>query len=492
MLLQNYQTDYTKFEKDFSEVSAFTPLNKKISTEAGKWSHISMFPTAGRIYDLELNPKNPKEMYANPDGDGIFYTKDGGRHWVSITDLIPLRQHRDCAENIIVDPKDFYHVFSISHMGQMHEYKKNLTGGGWRAVENKSHKEGRAPQFKWVEAFRDGRDRLVIIGVVVKPHGLNGGWKKGVYRTENGGASWEHIPLKGEGLQEMAFHKRNRNVVYLGGRSKLYISRDAGKKFKLLKDFKTGNRPMFISSLSGKDDKALYVVMSQDDNTQVQFSPDEGVSWELRQDSAKKVGYEKGVFGRNGSSGWTSFFEVDPFDKNHLMASSVGSCESFDGGVNWTFFSWGKRADAVMEDGSIAPSPHGGHNADNHVLKFHPKLKDFRVKGCDAGIMMKQEKRATNWTNINGDLPAFLWYSIIVNEFGDRYIAGNTQDVNIQTNRYGGWENEAGYEGDTLFINPYTTTQRITLPVRQKKGRGLDFWSRKGGSFIRGRCLKRL
>ncbi len=456
MLLQKYQSDYAQFEKDFPSVSNATPLSKKVSNKPGMWSHITMVPTAGRIYDLELNPKNPKEMYANPDGDGIFYTKDGGRHWRSITDLIPLREHRDCAENIIVDPKNFYHVFSISHMGLLYEYRKTLMGGKWHSVENKAHKQGRAPQFKWVEAFRNSRDALVIIGVVTKTHGSNGGWKKGVYRTENSGRSWQYIDVKDNNLQEMAFHKRNRNVVYLGGRSKLYISRDAGKTFRLLKDFKQGDRPMFITTLSGKDANGLYVAVSQGKNTQVHFSPDEGKTWELRQDSAQKIGFDQGIFGGDGSSGWTTFFEVDPFDKNHLMASSVGSCESFDGGVNWKPFSWGKRADAVMADGSIAPSPHGGHNADNHVLKFHPRLKDFRVKGCDAGIMMKREKRATNWININGDMPAFLWYSIIVNEFGDHYLAGNTQDVNVQTNRYGRWENEAGYEGNSIFINPYT------------------------------------
>ena len=268
---------------------------------------------------------------------------------------------------------------------------------------------GNAPQFKWVEAFRDPEKKLIIIGVVAKDRGMNPGWKLGAYRTEDLGASWQYIPVKGDTLQEMAFHKSKNNIVYLGGRSKLFISHDSGKTFQLLKDFRAGNRPIFISPLYGKDADALYVVISKDNNTMVYFSPDKGKSWEVRQDSANKVGYEKGVFGRNGSSGWTSFFEVDPFDKKHFVASSVGSCESFDGGVNWEFFSWSKRADAIMQDGSIAPSPFGGHNADNHVLKFYPKLEGFSVKGCDTGILMKKESKAKNWTNINGDMPAFLW-----------------------------------------------------------------------------------
>ncbi len=471
-LLETYQADYSRFQDEFPEACASNPPLSEPSTLPGMWSHIRMNPTAGRIYDLELNPENPKEIYANPDGDGIYFTHNGGRNWRAITDSIPERLHRDSAENIIVDPKDFSHVFSISRLGHMYETKDR--GVSWTFKKNTAHKVGSAPQFKWVEAFRDADDALILIGTVTKDRGLNPGWRPGIYRSDNFGTSWKHIQVLGDKWQEMAFHKKEKNVVYLGGRAKLFVSRNAGKNFELLNDFKVGDRPMFVTTLHGDDSDSLYVVVSKGNNTEVHFSADQGVVWEERQNTAEKVGYEKGIFGTSGSSGWTSFFEVDPFDKNHLMASSVGSCESFDGGVNWTFFSWGKRANAVMPDGSLAPSPHGGHNADNHVLKFHPALRGFRVKGCDAGIMMKKEIKATNWTNVNGDMPAFLWYSIVVNEFGDRYIAGNTQDVNVQSYRYGRWENEIGYEGDSIFINPYTNMTYFPCSPTEK-GEGLNF-----------------
>ncbi|MBI9017413.1 MAG: hypothetical protein JEZ07_09155 [Phycisphaerae bacterium] len=458
-------------------------------SKPGLWSHIPMFASAGRIYDLELNPDNPDEIYANPDNDGIFITVDGGRHWEPITDNIPDRFHRNNYVNIIVDPLDFKHVFSISRKGQLYETQDQ--GKSWAHNINQGHKDGRAPQFKWVEAFRDSHNNLILIGTVPNSGGANPGFKPGLYRSANSGISWEYIDLVPESfdkkkglLQEIAFHKSKKDIVYLAGRARLYISTDAGLSFKLLKEFTFESedeklkifQPMFISTLYGPDADALYAAVSiGGSDTQVYYSPDMGKSWQLRQDSINKTGYPKGIFGNASSSSWTSFFEVDPFDKNHLIASSVGSCESYDGGVNWEFQSWAKRPDAVYADGTIGISPHGGHNADNHVLKFHPKLQGFKVKGCDAGIMRKVKDHQDNWTNINGDIPAFLWYSIVVNEFGDRYIAGNTQDVNIQTYRYGSWDNEIGYEGDTIFINPYTNiTYFPCSPI--EKGEGLDFF----------------
>ncbi len=471
-LIEDYQNRYTAFENNYSATKKYSKLKKGPSKKTGEWTHIVMNPTAGRIYDLELNPKNPQEMYANPDGDGIFFSKNRGVTWRSITDNITSRLHRDSYENIIVDPAHFNHVFSISHLGRLYQTKNG--GQSWSYIKNSKNKEGRAPQFKWVEAFRTEKKKLVIIGSVKPGGGLNRGWQPGIYRSEDAGKSWDNIKINGAHFQEMAFHKTKSNVIYLGGKSKLFISYDAGKSFKLLKDFGPGDQPIFITTLSGKQANHLYAVVSNGGNTRLYFSNNCGKKWELRQDSVNKIGYNKGIFGNSGSSGWTSFFEVDPYDSDHLVASSVGSCESFDGGVTWEYQSWGTRAKAVMPDGTIAMSPHGGHNADNHVLKFHPLEKGFMVKGCDAGIMMKTKNSHDNWTNINGDMPAFLWYSLVVNEFGDRYIAGNTQDVNIQSFRYGIWENEKGYEGDAIYINPYTNVTYYPM-AKTEKGEGLNF-----------------
>ena len=474
-----YREEYEKFEAIFPESKKISTIvaadkiepNKVINRQRGLWKHVEMYATSGRIYDLELHPINPKIMYANPDGDGIFMTSDGGISWHSITDNIPDRLNRDAYENIIVDPKNFDHVFSISRFGQMYETENG--GENWKRVINHQHTDGRAPQFKWVEALRDSDDKMILIGTVTKSSGLNHGWKTGVYRSEKGGQSWDLLKLNDTNFQEMAFHKQNKDIVFLATQSKIYKSTDAGSSFGLIKDFKFGNRPVFISTLSGDDSDALYIVASEGDDTQVYFSSDNGETWELRQDSKNKIGFEGGIFGGHGSSGWTSFFEVDPFNENHLIASNVASCESFDGGRNWEVQSWSTRAHAQMPDGSRPLAPYGSHNADNHVLKFHPARKGFKVKGCDAGIMMKEEVD-TNWVNINGNMPAFLWYSLVVNEFGDRYIAGNTQDVNIQTHRYNQWENDRGYEGDVIFMNPSTNT--TYYPVAEtEEGEGLDF-----------------
>lgn len=60
------------------------------------------------------------------------------------------------------------------------------------------------------------------------------------------------------------------------------------------------------------------------------------------------------------------------------------------------------------------------------------------------------------WTNISNNMGQILNYGIKVNEFGDHLICSNTQDIDVQTYRYGRWGHWRGYEGTTAFINPYS------------------------------------
>jgi photosystem II stability/assembly factor-like uncharacterized protein len=476
-----YQKDYKNFESKYSsshkvcemmtaeKVEPKVPLNR----QAGIWKHVDIYAAPGRIYDFEVHPDNPNIIYANPDGDGIYKTNDGGLSWSCITDRISDRLHRNTFRNIIVDPKDYNHLFSISKYGNMYE---TLDGGmNWNRVINSMHREGKAPNFQCVEAYRNNRDSLCLIGTVTKTKGLNHGWKKGVYSSYNNGQTWKLLPINNSNLQEFVFHPENKDVIYLGGQSKLYHSIDAGMSFQLIKDFDFGSKPMFIAICKGENSDALYVAVSEGKNTQVYFSCDGGSSWEKRQDSKHGIGYEHGIFGRDGSGGWTSFFEVDPFDSNHLIASKQSSCESFDGGVTWEFQSWFTRADAQLEDGTLTLSPFCKHMADSHEAKFHPKQKGLVFKACDGGLMRKEEADS-NWVNINGNIPAFLWNSVAVNDFGDRYIAGNTQDDDVQFYRYNTWDNEDGYEGDLVLLNPSTNVTYYPW-VNKEEDEGLNLFA---------------
>ncbi len=57
--------------------------------EPGQWKRIMINPGVGRTHHMVYDPNDGDSLYINPDGDGIWYTGDLGKHWECVTDNIP-------------------------------------------------------------------------------------------------------------------------------------------------------------------------------------------------------------------------------------------------------------------------------------------------------------------------------------------------------------------------------------------------------------------
>ena len=135
------------------------------------------------------------------------------------------------------------------------------------------------------------------------------------------------------------------------------------------------------------------------------------------------------------------------------MSSAISS----DGGKNFNQFAWSIRLTSLQDDGKYYAVTNSRHNADNHFILSHKSGRVFR--GSDGGMLMKDlDVNNNQWTNIGGNMGQMLYYNIRVNEFGDQLMVGNTQDIDVQTYRYGRWGNWRGYEGSESSANPYTST----------------------------------
>ena len=95
------------------------------------------------------------------------------------------------------------------------------------------------------------------------------------------------------------------------------------------------------------------------------------------------------------------------------------------------------------------------HSCDNHFVLSHKSGRQFR--GSDAGMLMLDKNLTNNaWVNIGSNMGNMMYYYVSVNEFGDQAMIGNTQDIDVQTWRYGRWGHWRGYEGSEASFNPYT------------------------------------
>ncbi len=458
-------------------------------------------PFCGRMHWLVANPENADQIYAVPDGAGMYKTDNCGEHWECITDKIPERAGRSQCRGyaIPVDPDDWNHVFAF--MSNEAVYETTDGGQSWRRIQGAVNKH-----FKRGDCFRDRDGNLKFIGCT------NTGWGSKLWISEDTCKTWTEVVVPNElkeinptngsrGLwfQYIVFDPSDRNKIYLPtARSIFYF--DDGAKSTVVNGKKTYNikklsfevydqahnarrYPTGIEEDKGADENNNTIfpcpgthvgqlVINPNDpkqwwfatgsylrsnipNSAVYRSDDGGKTWTTLQDLIYGIG-SGNAYGNELPKSWLGGFGVNFADTSKIYGCSMSSAHSVDGGRTFTQYGWGRAIKAKHDDGNYYHVPASRHNADNHFIFSHPSGRLFR--GSDGGMLMLDPNiNGGDWVSIGGDMGQMLFYHIAVNEFGDQVMAGNTQDIDGQTYRYGRWTKWRGYEGCESFINPYTS-----------------------------------
>lgn len=208
---------------------------------SGLTSHPSRkewFPGAGGLccHSICLDPDNENRMWVGISAVGVFRTDDGGKTWEASNDGLNIiaegevnKEIGTCVHRMLVDPKNPERLFQQNHQGVF----RSLNGGKkWERIEN-----GVPSQFGFpMVMLPNDSNTLFIFPQEKDEFRMAEGGKPAVYRTTNGGDSWEALR---NGLPEDAFVSVLRQAmavdgcdepgVYVGTTSgQIFYSRDAG------------------------------------------------------------------------------------------------------------------------------------------------------------------------------------------------------------------------------------------------------------------------
>ena len=237
---------------------------------------------------------------------------------------------------VTIDPRDKNRLYISTLDGQVHTSAD--AGKSWQLLVNLNK-----PQLVLDQLFVDSRDSKVIY-----TSGHRGKIPGGFFKTTDGGANWKQVKdLRDEAIHAMIQSKVDPNMLFVGAKSGVWVSRDSGDNWSKID---SPTLPLDVNSMAidPKDNNTIYAGTTY----RPYKSTDAGKSWRLI-----KTGMidDSDVFAIN----------IDPRRADHLIASACsGIYESLNGGEKWAKIqgipSQSRRTRDIVQHPSIAGTVYAG------------------------------------------------------------------------------------------------------------------------------------
>ena len=366
----------------------------------------------GRVGAVAGDPKDRLTFYFGSTGGGVWKTTDGGRFWKNVSDRFFKRASVGALAVAASDPNVIYAGMgescireNVSHGDGV--YRSTDGGRTWRNV-------GLVETRNISTVCVDPRDPdTVYVAALGHAHGPNK--QRGVFRSRDGGATWQRVLFRDErsGAIDLTMDPNNPRIMYAalwdtvrlphtmtsgGPGSGIFKTTDGGDTWAEI----TRN-PGLPKGVIGKIGIAIapsrpdrvYALVEATDGA-VYRSDDAGASW-------TKLCEDRNM--RQRAWYYTHIF-VDPLDADTTWVLNVDAWRSIDGGKTYQQFE----------------IPHG----DNHDLWIDPHDPKRMVEGNDGGATVTFNGGET-WSTIYNQPTAEIYHVATDTRFPYR-IYGSQQD----------------------------------------------------------------
>ena len=425
-------------------------------------------PVGNRIAAVAGIAGDPLTYYVGAATGGIWKTEDGGLFWEPIFDDQP--DHAIGA--LAVAPSDPQIVWAGT--GEPHVrsnvsvgtgvYKSTDGGRTWQ------HMSMGSPTRTAAIVIHPNDPNIVYIAALGHAHGAQD--ERGIFRTMDGGDSWEHVLFvdRDTGASSLVMDPNNPRILFAGtwqvvvntwGResggpgSGLFMSRDGGDTWTRLEGNGLPTLPVgkIDVCMTPADSNRIYALIETGDGPpwhgqetesgEVWRSDDGGQSWQV-------TSHDRNFGGR------TAYYNncvVSPDDPDEAYFLTAAFVKSIDGALT-----------GVSMDGRQRP---GG---DNHDMWVDPTDGNRMIVGNDGGLAIS-ENRGRTWLRVQ--LPLAQMYHVTADTSVPYNVMGNRQDgpstrgpSNSLTGGFGGsfiprgmWHSVGG--GESGFATPDPTDANI-------------------------------
>lgn len=382
----------------------------------------------GRVTAVCGVDNQPNVFYMGATGGGLWKSDDYGLHWNNISDGFFSTPSIGAIGVYQKDPQIIYvgtgsEAIRSNVIVGKGIYKSKDAGKTWDFVGLKQ-----AGQIGALEVHPDNPD-IAYAAVVGQP--FRKSKERGVYRTKNGGETWDQILFHSDsvGAVDLELAPANPNIIYAtmwrgerkpwtiisgGATDGIFKSTDGGDTWKRL----TQGLP---TSLFGKADLAVSKarqgrvwaqIQASEGQEGIYKSDDYGNSWskiEMPEKTHKSVMYRPFYF---------TNIDASPQNADNIWVGTKKLWTTYNGGKSWN---------------EIVP-PHSDH----HDLWINPNDSLLMIAGNDGGGAVSRDG-GVNWSH-QFNQPTAELYSCNVDDQYPYYLYSGQQDnstIRVPSRRHG-------------------------------------------------------
>ena len=385
----------------------------------------------GRLNCVAFHPTDLNTYWVGAAAGGLWVTHNVGATWTCLTDDNGVLGVSD-----IIIPTDFDSSHTIYIATGDREIWDNRSIGVLKSIDG-------GTTWNPTGLIYTIYDGAMVNRLLIDPDNVNvllAATTNGVYKTEDGGDTWEHQLTSTEYI-DMEYKPGDFNV--LSGSTKygqIYYSDNGGNTWMLpfndpdarrIELAVSPNQPNFVYALAAADDAGLHGIFKSEDYGQTYTQI-------FYRDTANLLTWA--VDGsEGGGQGWYDLsLAVNPTNANTLLLGGVNTWRSIDGGVSWTIVShWaGEQVNAV--------------HADKHSLRYRYNGDVFE---CNDGGIYFSRSNGTSWADKSNGIVISQMYRLGVSQTQKGDIITGLQDNGTKSLSGSDWQDVIGGDGMECWID---------------------------------------